>query len=131
MKKLLVLSVYAVKRTLIELVVILRMWQTTRYLKFLYGHLKVQLKTIILLQIRNLQLIQLFLKINSLKSKKNFILMKKFIPMVQKIREKVASAAILDGELYLLRLPNNSSIFSAELKAIDLALNHIEQDTYW
>ena len=45
--------------------------------------------------------------------------------------EKVASAAILDGELYQFRLPNNSSIFSAELKAIDLALNHIAQDAYW
>ena len=45
--------------------------------------------------------------------------------------EKVASAAVLDGELYQFRLPNNSSIFSAELKAIDLALNHIEQDAYW
>ena len=44
--------------------------------------------------------------------------------------EKVASAAILDGELYQFQLPNNS-IFSAELKAIDLALNHIEQDVYW
>ena len=45
--------------------------------------------------------------------------------------EKAASAAILDGELYQFRLPNNSSIFSAELKAIDLALNHTEQDAYW
>ena len=45
--------------------------------------------------------------------------------------EKVASAAVLDGELYQFRLPNNSSIFSAELKAVDLALNHIEQDAYW
>ena len=45
--------------------------------------------------------------------------------------EKVASAAILDGELYQFRLPNNSSIFTAELKAIDLALSHIEQDAYW
>ena len=45
--------------------------------------------------------------------------------------EKVASAAILDGELYQFRLPNNFSIFSAELKAIDLALNHNEQDAYW
>ena len=31
--------------------------------------------------------------------------------------DKSASAAILDGELYQFRLPNNSSIFSAELKA--------------
>ena len=45
--------------------------------------------------------------------------------------EKVASAVILDSELYQFRIPNNSSIFSAELKAIDLALNHIEQDAYW
>ena len=45
--------------------------------------------------------------------------------------KKVASAAILDGELYQFRLPNNSSVFSAEIKAIDLALNHIEQDAYW
>ena len=45
--------------------------------------------------------------------------------------EKVASAANLDGELYQFRLPNNSSIFSAELKEIDLTLNHIEQDAYW
>ena len=45
--------------------------------------------------------------------------------------EKVASAATLDGELYQFRLPNNSSIFSAEHKAIDLALNYIEQDAYW
>ena len=45
--------------------------------------------------------------------------------------EKVASAAILDGELYQFRLLNNSSIFSTELKAIDLVLNHIEQDVYW
>ena len=43
----------------------------------------------------------------------------------------MASAAILDGELYQFRLPNNSSVFSAEIKAIDLALNHIEQDAYW
>ena len=45
--------------------------------------------------------------------------------------KKVALAAILDGDLYQFRLPNNSSVFSAEIKAIDLALNHIEQDAYW
>ena len=44
--------------------------------------------------------------------------------------EKVASAAVFGGESYQFRLPNNSSIFSAELKAIDLALNHIEQGAY-
>ena len=57
--------------------------------------------------------------------------MKRFIQMVLKMAKKVASAPILDGELYQFRLPNNSSVFSAELKAIDLALNHIEQDAYW
>ena len=41
--------------------------------------------------------------------------------------DKVASAAILDGELYQFRLPNNFSIFFAELKSI----NHIEQDISW
>ena len=45
--------------------------------------------------------------------------------------KKVAAAAVLDGESYQFRLPNNASIFSAELKAIDLALNHINQDAYW
>ena len=45
--------------------------------------------------------------------------------------EKVASAVILDGELYQFRLANNSSVFSAEVKAINLALNHIEQNAYW
>ena len=47
---------------------------------------------------------------------------------VSKDGEKFSSAALLDGELCQFRLPNNSSIFSAELKAIDLAPNHIEQD---
>ena len=44
--------------------------------------------------------------------------------------DKVASAAILTGELYQFRLPNNSSVFSAEVKAIYHALNNIEQDAY-
>ena len=66
------------------------------------------------------------LKINSLKSKKNFI----FIKKLKKKGEKVASVTILDGELYPFRLSNNSSIFSTELKAIDLALNHIEKDAF-
>ena len=45
--------------------------------------------------------------------------------------EKVASAAILDGKLYPFRLRNNSSIYSAELTAIDLALNYIKKDASW
>ena len=56
--------------------------------------------------------------------------MKRFTQII-KDGDKVASAAILDGELYQFRLPNNCSIFSAELKTIDLALNYIEQDGYW
>ena len=45
--------------------------------------------------------------------------------------KKVAAAAVLDGELYQFRLPDNASSFSAELKALDLALSHIQQDAYW
>ena len=46
--------------------------------------------------------------------------------------EEVASAAILDGELYISSVYLITLLFfSAELKAIDLALNHIEQDAYW
>ena len=45
--------------------------------------------------------------------------------------DKVAAAAVLDGELYQFRLPDKSSVFSAELKAIDLALDHIKEDGYW
>ena len=45
--------------------------------------------------------------------------------------DKVAAAAALDGELYQFRLPDKSSVFSAELKAIDLALDHIKEDGYW
>ena len=43
----------------------------------------------------------------------------------------VALAAILEGELYQFRLPNNSSIISAELRAIHIVLNNIERDAYW
>ena len=45
--------------------------------------------------------------------------------------KKVSAAALLDGELYQFRLPDNASSFSAELKALDLALSHIQQDAYW
>jgi len=42
-----------------------------------------------------------------------------------KIEEKVAGAAVVRKDKYQFRLPNHCSIFSAELKAIDLALEHI------
>ena len=45
--------------------------------------------------------------------------------------DRVAAAAVLDGELYQFRLPDKSSVFSAELKAVDLALDHIKEDGYW
>ena len=45
--------------------------------------------------------------------------------------KKMAAAAVLDGELYQFRLPDNASSFSAELKALDLALSHIQQDACW
>ena len=63
-----------------------------------------------------------------MKSLKQYYTHEKIYTDGSKDGEKVASAAILDGELYQFRLPNDSSIFFAELKAIDLALNHIEQD---
>lgn len=42
-----------------------------------------------------------------------------------KMNELVAAAAVVRGNKYQFPLPNHSSIFSAELKAIDLALEHI------
>ena len=45
--------------------------------------------------------------------------------------KKVAAASVLYGELYQFRLPDNASIFSAELRALNLALSHIQQDAYW
>ena len=37
------------------------------------------------------------------------------------------SACVTPSDTYKYRLPDNASIFSAEIKAIDLALDHIEQ----
>ena len=37
------------------------------------------------------------------------------------------SACITPSDTYKCRLPDNASIFSAEIKAIDLDLDHIEQ----
>ena len=45
--------------------------------------------------------------------------------------KKAAAAAVPDGDVITFRLPNNASIFSAELKAIHLALYHIESEGYW
>ena len=42
----------------------------------------------------------------------------------------VAAAAVSDNDTYTFRLPDKSSIFSAELKAIWLALDHIQHDAY-
>lgn len=39
------------------------------------------------------------------------------------------SACVTNTGTHTCRLPDNASIFSAEIKAIDLALNHIEQST--
>ena len=66
-----------------------------------------------------------------LEVKEQYYTHEEIYPGGSKDGEKVASAAILDGELHQFRLPNNSSIFSAELRAVNLALNHIEQGAYW
>lgn len=42
-----------------------------------------------------------------------------------KIEDRVASAAVVEGIIFVRRLPNRSSIYSAELTAISLALNYI------
>ena len=51
--------------------------------------------------------------------------------MAKKKKKKNPTSAVLDGELYQFRLPDNASSFSAELKTLDLALSHIQQDAYW
>ena len=45
--------------------------------------------------------------------------------------ERVPVAALIDDKLHQFRLPDKSSIFSAELKAIDLVLDHIKEDNHW
>ena len=41
--------------------------------------------------------------------------------------DTAGSACVTPSDTYKCRLPDSASIFSAEIKAIDLALNHIEQ----
>ena len=41
--------------------------------------------------------------------------------------DTTGSACVTPSDTYKCRLPNNASIFSAGIKAIDLALDHIEQ----
>ena len=41
--------------------------------------------------------------------------------------DTAGSACVTPSDTYKCRLPDNSSIFSAEIKAIDLALDHIEE----
>ena len=45
--------------------------------------------------------------------------------------KRVAAAAALAGDVVTFRLPDNASIFSAELKAIHLALDPIASEGYW
>ena len=44
-----------------------------------------------------------------------------------KVEEKVAAAAVTDSEIFMNRLADHSSIFTAETKAISLALDHIKK----
>ena len=41
--------------------------------------------------------------------------------------DTAGSACVTPSDTYKCRLPDNASIFSAEIKAIDLAFDHIEQ----
>jgi hypothetical protein len=45
---------------------------------------------------------------------------------VSKCREKVAATAVTAQEEFQCRLPDNATLFTAELKGIELALSHIE-----
>ena len=45
--------------------------------------------------------------------------------------KRAAAASVPDGDVITFRLPDNSSIFSVELKAIHLALDFIESEGYW
>ena len=47
-----------------------------------------------------------------------------------KIDDRVASAAVADDRLFVRRLPDRSSIYSAELTAISLAFSHISTSNY-
>ena len=44
--------------------------------------------------------------------------------------EKVAAAVVHENEIISCRLPNNASIFSAEVKAIDIAFNYISEQRF-
>ena len=44
-----------------------------------------------------------------------------------KVEEKVAAAAVTDSEIFVYCLADHSSIFTAEVKAISLALDHIKK----
>ena len=46
-----------------------------------------------------------------------------------KVEEKVAAAAVTDSEIFMDRLADHLSIFTAEAKAISLALDHIKRQT--
>ena len=52
--------------------------------------------------------------------------MRLYLQMVQRMVTQL-SACVSPSDTYKCRLPDNASIFSAEIKAIDLALDHIEQ----
>ena len=41
--------------------------------------------------------------------------------------EKVAAAAVTDSEIFVSHLADHASIFTAEARAIDLALEHIKK----
>jgi ribonuclease HI len=45
--------------------------------------------------------------------------------------DKVAAAVVSEDDVVSCRLPDQASIFTAELTAIDLALNVIEREGYW
>ena len=53
--------------------------------------------------------------------------MRLYLQMVLRMMTRAGSACVTPSDTYKCRLPDSASIFSAEIKAIDLALDHIEQ----
>ena len=77
---------------------------------------------------RNLKLILLFFELNFMSYCLSFQTMRLYLQMVLRMVTQLDQPVLLQLiRTYKCRLPDNASIFSAEIKAIDLALDHIEQ----
>ena len=74
---------------------------------------------------RSLKLILLFFELNFMSYCLTFQTMRLYLQMVLRMVTQLDQPT--PSDTYKCRLPDNASIFSAEIKAVDLALDHIEQ----